>query len=301
MENRPADEDSEDFRAAMADVRRRSASDRVTFVTPPPPPRPRSLEADERAVLEELRHAPLDFETMEAGDALAYRTEGLQDSAWRRLRRGGYRVGAELDLHGYNRAGAQAAVRSHHPRQGTAIAEHRPGHQEPARRLAAPAARCAGVLLGAAERRWNRGGLRFAPCRRPAQAFTVAALAAAQCRAAQGFGMEQAAGAEKEELRFAGGRDPERSLQVRALGLASRSEPELEHGAPPPVAAGAAGRPAGGTKSQQGGCKSGSSTAGATFQAGRPPAKHVQAYVCIAYFHRRWRRDGAAGGSRRKR
>jgi DNA-nicking Smr family endonuclease len=110
MENRPADEDSEDFRAAMADVRRRSASDRVTFVTPPPPPRPRSLEADERAVLEELRHAPLDFETMEAGDALAYRAEGLQDSAWRRLRRGGYRVGAELDLHGYNRAGAQAAV-----------------------------------------------------------------------------------------------------------------------------------------------------------------------------------------------
>ncbi len=107
-----SDEDNDDsaFRAAMAGVRKRSDSNRVHARKTPPSPRPRSLEADERAVLEELRSAPLDFENMEAGDALSYRGEGLQDAAWRRLRRGSYRLGAELDLHGLNRDKAQLAV-----------------------------------------------------------------------------------------------------------------------------------------------------------------------------------------------
>jgi DNA-nicking Smr family endonuclease len=104
------DDDNEAFRAAMAGVRRRAAGDRLHARKTPPAPRPRSLEADERAVLDELRHAPLDFESMDSGETLAYRGEGLQDSAWRRLRRGGYRIGAELDLHGLNRDKAQFAV-----------------------------------------------------------------------------------------------------------------------------------------------------------------------------------------------
>jgi DNA-nicking Smr family endonuclease len=104
----PADEDA--FRAAMAGVQRHSGSNRLVSRPPPPPPRPRSREADDRAVLEELRHAPLDHETMESGDTLIYRAAGIQDSVWRRLRRGGYRVGAELDLHGLNRNHAQQAV-----------------------------------------------------------------------------------------------------------------------------------------------------------------------------------------------
>jgi DNA-nicking Smr family endonuclease len=103
-------DDLDAFRSAMADVRPRPRSDRLAPVNPMPAPRPISREADERAVLEELAHAPLDFESMESGDVLHYRAPGLQDSVWRRLRRGGYRLGGELDLHGLNRDKAYVAV-----------------------------------------------------------------------------------------------------------------------------------------------------------------------------------------------
>ena len=107
--NRDPDDEAA-FRAAMADVRPRPHSDRHALPARKPAPRPLSREADERAVLEELRKAPLDFESMEAGDTLTYRAAGLQDAVWRRLRRGGYRLEGELDLHGLNRERAYAAV-----------------------------------------------------------------------------------------------------------------------------------------------------------------------------------------------
>ena len=111
--NGPKDSDPGDldaFRAAMADVKKHPAGNRQEPHRRPLSTRPRSREADDRAVLEELRDAPLDFETLESGDTLIYRTSGIQDGVWRRLRRGGYRIGAELDLHGLNRDRAQLAV-----------------------------------------------------------------------------------------------------------------------------------------------------------------------------------------------
>jgi DNA-nicking Smr family endonuclease len=114
--NRPKDDDAPPgrdlnaFREAMADVARRPASNRHEPHRIPPSTRPRSQEADDRAVLDELRDAPLDFETLESGDTLIYRGPGLQDGVWRRLRRGAYRIGAELDLHGLNRNRARLAV-----------------------------------------------------------------------------------------------------------------------------------------------------------------------------------------------
>jgi len=75
-----------------------------------PSTRPRSTEADERAVLEELLTGPLDYATLESGDTLIYRAPGIQDSVWRRLRRGNWHIGGELDLHGLNRERAQPAV-----------------------------------------------------------------------------------------------------------------------------------------------------------------------------------------------
>lgn len=116
--NRPKDDDVpprndlDAFREAMADVARRPASNRQEPHRTPPSTRPRSQEADDRAVLDELRDAPLDFETMESGDTLIYRGPGLQDGVWRRLRRGAYRIGAELDLHGLNRDRARLAVQA---------------------------------------------------------------------------------------------------------------------------------------------------------------------------------------------
>ena len=97
------------FRQAMKGVRPRPPPERLAPAKPLPPPRPLQKEADERAVLEELLDTPLP-EDYESGDTLAYRSEGVQDAVFRRLRRGGYRIEAELDLHGLNATVARHAV-----------------------------------------------------------------------------------------------------------------------------------------------------------------------------------------------
>ncbi len=95
----------------MAEVRRRHApTDRIAPKKAKPTTRPRSLEADDRAVMDELWRGPFEPDPTESIDALAYRGPGIQDSVWRRLRRGGYRITAELDLHGLNRERAYQAV-----------------------------------------------------------------------------------------------------------------------------------------------------------------------------------------------
>ncbi|HWY25638.1 MAG TPA: hypothetical protein VNX47_12005, partial [Nevskia sp.] len=110
MSGQPPGKEDEDFRDAMAGVAARAASDRLPPVRRRPSTRPRQTEDDERAVLAELLTGPYEPEAIEAADLLAYRAPGLQDSVWRRLKRGSFRVGAELDLHGLNRGAAQYAV-----------------------------------------------------------------------------------------------------------------------------------------------------------------------------------------------
>ncbi len=105
----PEAEDA-DFRQAMAGVKPQADSDRLMPERPRPSARPRSTEADERAVLEDMMSDVLDPEDIESGDTLTYRGEGIQDSVWRRLRRGGYHIRAELDLHGLNREAARQQV-----------------------------------------------------------------------------------------------------------------------------------------------------------------------------------------------
>lgn len=107
----PQDEEGDvDFRQAMSGVRPKPATDRLEPERRRPAPRPLSSEADERAVLEELMMDAIHPEEIETGDTLSYRANGVQDSVWRRLRRGNYRIGAELDLHGLNREAARHAV-----------------------------------------------------------------------------------------------------------------------------------------------------------------------------------------------
>lgn len=107
-----ADPEAEDldFREAMSGVKPRPAPAHVELPRVRPSTHPRSSEADERAVLLEMMSDTLDPEDIESGDTLTYRAPGIQDSVWRRLRRGGYRIGAELDLHGMNRDQAREAV-----------------------------------------------------------------------------------------------------------------------------------------------------------------------------------------------
>jgi DNA-nicking Smr family endonuclease len=107
-----ADKEAEDldFQEAMAGVKPHPAAVHVEPERARPSTRPRSTEADEQAVLLEMMSDTLDPEDIESGDTLTYRAPGIQDSVWRRLRRGGYRIGAELDLHGMNRDRAREAV-----------------------------------------------------------------------------------------------------------------------------------------------------------------------------------------------
>jgi len=102
--------DDVDFLEAMSGVRPRAESDRLAPERRRPSARPRSAEADEQAVLAEMMEDSLVPEDIESGDTLTYRAPGLQDAVWRRLRRGGYHIGAVLDLHGMNRNTAREAV-----------------------------------------------------------------------------------------------------------------------------------------------------------------------------------------------
>ena len=107
----PDDDAPVDFLAALPGFRRLPPSDRLPpALAPLPPPRPRQQELDEAAVLVELLQDPVHPEDYESGDTLTYRADGVQDGVWRKLRRGQFRIQAELDLHGLNRDGARGEV-----------------------------------------------------------------------------------------------------------------------------------------------------------------------------------------------
>ena len=101
--------DADAFRQAMSGVRRQKPSERVAPHRPLPSAQPRQSQLDDLAVLAEMLDGP-DPETFESGDTLTYRDPGIPDAVWRRLRRGGYRLEAELDLHGRNRDAAKLAI-----------------------------------------------------------------------------------------------------------------------------------------------------------------------------------------------
>jgi DNA-nicking Smr family endonuclease len=105
------EDDPQDFSGALQGVRRMPASDRHPPVLKPLPlPLPRQQALDDRAVMAELMADPIHPEDFESGDTLLYRGEGIQDSIWRKLRRGQFRLQAECDLHGLNRDDARLEV-----------------------------------------------------------------------------------------------------------------------------------------------------------------------------------------------
>ena len=104
---------------------------------------------------------PIDLD-VEFGDDLSYRRGGVQDAVMRRLRRGYYRVEAELDLHGLIVAEAKRELRDFLSRciarqqrcvrvihgKGTGALRSRVGE------MLKKDTRVAGFRLGA----WNEGG-----------------------------------------------------------------------------------------------------------------------------------------------
>lgn len=104
------DDDEALFRQAVAGARPLS-HDRVEVPRPAPPARARMRREDDRQVLEESLAADIESMEWRNGDALRYRRPEIGERTLRKLARGGYRVEAELDLHGYTVREAREVLR----------------------------------------------------------------------------------------------------------------------------------------------------------------------------------------------
>lgn len=101
-------EDRDLFRDAVGEVRP-VRNDRIQH-TQRPHPEPRSSRHDEQQVIDELLTWTPEHAELDTGEELYYRRDGVQNSVLRKLRRGQYRVGAVLDLHGMNVEAARSAL-----------------------------------------------------------------------------------------------------------------------------------------------------------------------------------------------
>lgn len=110
MQSETEDDDARLFREAVRDVKP-MANERPAVRARRPAPRARFTHADRHAVLRESLSGGTDDPASAAGDELAFHRAGLQSPVLRKLRRGQYRVQAELDLHGLNVMEAKHALR----------------------------------------------------------------------------------------------------------------------------------------------------------------------------------------------
>ena len=94
-----SDEDIALFRRTVGDTEPLKQSS-VIPDKPRPSPYPYKSEADNSAVLDEMGHGVFDPDLLERGDELLFCRPGVQKQTLRKLRRGQYKIEAELDLHG---------------------------------------------------------------------------------------------------------------------------------------------------------------------------------------------------------
>jgi len=107
----PADEDDpmELFRQSVGEVKR-VAHDRVPDRPTPPSARPHQRELDEKQVMHDAMHEPMDIDQADSGEHLSWARPGVQRRVLRKLRNGYYAVAAELDLHGMTASEARVAL-----------------------------------------------------------------------------------------------------------------------------------------------------------------------------------------------
>ncbi|SEP72753.1 DNA-nicking endonuclease, Smr domain [Ectothiorhodospira magna] len=132
------DDDITLFRQAVGPVAKVHA-DRAELRPHRPPPRPRQTEADHQRALDALMEDPFQVTDLQPGDEVSFMREGLQRQVFKKLRRGYYRISAELDLHGMT-------ARQAHEALGLFLAEAR------TQRL-----RCVRIIHGKGLRSSNRG------------------------------------------------------------------------------------------------------------------------------------------------
>jgi len=103
------DDDIALFREAVGPVTR-IRHERVHTRAGQPRPLPRQTLADHEQVLRDSVSGYPEFVETETGEELLFARPGLQHRLLRKLRRGQFSIGAELDLHGMNVARAREAL-----------------------------------------------------------------------------------------------------------------------------------------------------------------------------------------------
>jgi DNA-nicking Smr family endonuclease len=99
------------FRRAVADVVPLPPSDRAVLSTPRPKPIARQRQADEAQVLVDALADPWDWDAaLSTGEELVFSRPGVPTAALRKLRRGGWVIKGELDLHGHSGDEARVAL-----------------------------------------------------------------------------------------------------------------------------------------------------------------------------------------------
>jgi len=104
---KPDEHDIALFREATRGVKPLRHVPRVTGDAPRPRARARLARAEPLQVLEESLHDSADEPELAAGDTTVFARPGVAATTLRKLRRGQYRVQAELDLHGLTVAEAK--------------------------------------------------------------------------------------------------------------------------------------------------------------------------------------------------
>ncbi len=108
-DGRDVEDERELFREAMQGVRPLKPSSRHPPTRRAPRPRARFARAERANVLREsIALTGTDLYEVQPGDDIQFRRDGVPETVLRRLRRGEFRIDAELDLHGLNAAEASA-------------------------------------------------------------------------------------------------------------------------------------------------------------------------------------------------
>jgi len=78
--------------------------------TPKPKPTPNETLKDQQRVLKESLEVSFEIEDLQPGDCLSFCRSGIQKTIFRKLKKGQFNIGAELDLHGMTIAQSQPAL-----------------------------------------------------------------------------------------------------------------------------------------------------------------------------------------------
>jgi DNA-nicking Smr family endonuclease len=97
------------FRDAIGQVKR-LRTDKIVHQPEPRAPRAYQTRLDELRVMQELLDADLEQYDLQPGDDLSFCRAGVRKTVMRKLRRGQYRIAAELDLHGFGATAAKHAL-----------------------------------------------------------------------------------------------------------------------------------------------------------------------------------------------